>query len=110
APEGTVHHVVAVAQRRHAANTDQVTPRAADEAVGGVDGAARAAAAAKGHRPGVASRPVAPEVAVHHVVAVAQRRHAANTDLLTPRAADEAVGGADGTAGAAAAATGDHCG
>src|SRR5204863_518172 len=42
-PEGARHHIVAIAQREHKAAADLVIDRAADQAVGGGNGARHAA-------------------------------------------------------------------
>src|ERR1019366_3913831 len=96
------HDVVAIRQRRDAITADCITDGAADKAVGGADDALDAAgAAAEGDRPDKA----VPIRAVHHVVAVAQRRDAVDADLITGPATDEAVGGADDALDAGDAAT-----
>src|SRR5208337_2908971 len=110
-PVGAADHVVAVAQGRHAAAcffvaaADRVIRRTADQAVRGTDGTADAGrAAAPRDRARTGGRAVGPVGAGHHVVAVAQGRHAGAADLVIHRTADQAVRGTDGAADAGRAA------
>ena len=75
---GADHHVVAVAQGRHAVVADLVIRRTADQAVRGTDGTADAGRAAAPRDRAARRRAVVPVGAAHHVVAVAQGRHAAD--------------------------------
>src|SRR5262249_38756186 len=110
-PVVALDHVVAVAQGRDVlargvAHAHLVAGVAADEAVGGGDGAGDAGRAAAPRRRATAAVPV---VAADDVVAVAQGCDAAviipvPAHLVAGVAADEAVGGGDGAGDAGRAA------
>ena len=94
-PVGTAHHVVAIAQRYHVI-ADVVAGLAAHQAVGGGDNSSAARCpAAPGRRSGIVPCAIVPVVAAHHVIAIAQRFHAGQADIVVGLAAHQAVGGAD---------------
>ena len=105
-PARAYHHIVTVRERRDAAVADTIERRRAHQTVRGGNRAGDAAdSAAEGDRPDVGRRTVVPVRAVHHIVAVVERRDAADADSIIRRRAHQAVrrGDRTGDAGGAAA-------
>ena len=87
------HHVIAVGQRRHAFVAHLKEGFSTDEAVGFRDLSEHSCrAVAERDRTRVCQVSVGPPWTHHHVIAVAQRRHASNAHVIVGFSTDEAVG------------------